>query len=86
MNTVVPAHKWIYPGGTILLDIEAVIRQSTSSFGEAVSPQKATLINMDHTRTILSGLLTFGLNKEIDVICRDNLHIEQSSALVGLSA
>ena len=73
-------------GGTILLDVEAVIRQSTPSFAEAASPEKASFIDLDHTIAVLSTLLTFGLNKEIDGICRDKLHVDRSSAAVGLSA
>ena len=63
-----------------------MIRQSTPSFAEAASLEKASIIDLDHTRVILSSLLTFGLNKEIDGICREKLHVEWSSAAAGLSA
>ncbi|KZT64172.1 WD40 repeat-like protein [Daedalea quercina L-15889] len=81
-----PAPAGVDSGGTVLVDLEAVVRHSTPSFAEAASVEKALVIGVDHIRATLSALLTFGLNKEIDGICRDKLGVERSSAAIGLSA
>ncbi|TFY53289.1 hypothetical protein EVJ58_g9531 [Rhodofomes roseus] len=73
-------------GCTILLDVEAAIRQTSPTLAEGGSSEKAPHLSLDFTRAFLSALMTFGLNKEIDSICRDKLHIERSSASVGLFA
>ncbi|KAH9922915.1 WD40 repeat-like protein [Fomitopsis serialis] len=73
-------------GCTILLDVEAAIRQSSPSLAEAASTDKASYAGLDPIRAVLSALLTFGLNKEIDSICRDKLRVDRSGASVGLYA
>ncbi|KAJ3534487.1 hypothetical protein NM688_g7130 [Phlebia brevispora] len=77
---------------TLTLDIEAFLLQvgvGTIPPGARSSEyltNAAANIRRDNIRSILSAVLTFSLNEEIDRICRENLHIHHSNASVGVSA
>ncbi|KAF7799424.1 hypothetical protein EIP86_010659 [Pleurotus ostreatoroseus] len=46
----------------------------------------ASTARRDQIRSVLSTLLTFSLNEEIDRLCREKLHIHPSNVSVGISS
>ncbi|EKM49792.1 uncharacterized protein PHACADRAFT_265486 [Phanerochaete carnosa HHB-10118-sp] len=75
-------------GATLVLDVEAflshVAAASIVKAGEAGSSAAATLKERNLT-ALLSMLLTFGVNDEIDRVCRESLGVRPSTGGVGVS-
>ena len=69
------------------MDVEAFLSHlataSTVKAAEAGSSAAAAM-RKDNLTTLLSMLLTFGINDEIDKICRDSLGIHPSTSATGL--
>lgn len=74
-------------GATMVIDIEAFLSRlsaaSTTKAAEAGS-SAAAAIRKDNLNALLSMLLTFGVNDEIDRISRENLGIEPATGGVGV--
>lgn len=64
---------------SLLVNVEAVVQKTSG--GARVAQEGA----LSHLRAILSPLLTFGLNDEIDLICKNFLLIAAPSVLSGVS-
>ncbi|KAF9468708.1 hypothetical protein BDZ94DRAFT_1304460 [Collybia nuda] len=85
------------PGSSRGMDVVSTLTLDLARFtSEAIAIAKMISTNRDQTRKILltleklryllSALLTPGLNEDIDVICSDRLHIQNSTASVGFAS
>lgn len=76
------------PASTLSLRTERFIAD-TIAMAKTISTSRdqtrAILQSLDHLRTILSTLLTPGLNPDVDSICHAKLGVSKSSASVGLA-
>jgi hypothetical protein len=77
-----------YEASTLCLQTERFI-SSTIALAKTISKSRDTtraiLNSLDQLRTILSTLLTPGLNPDVDSICYTKLGINRSNALLGLA-
>ena len=76
------------PAATLTLNLEQLVIDSislTKTISTSRDEVREILSTLDRLRLILSGLLTPGLNDDVDSICYGKLAAYPSSATVGLS-
>ncbi|KAH9950696.1 WD40 repeat-like protein [Amylocystis lapponica] len=77
---------------TLLLDVEALLQQNSPGSlpsdprASATTPEQDHILMLEVLRSILSALLTFGLDNAVDDLCRTKLGVDASSVLSGLSS
>lgn len=78
----------VFAVATVLLDFEGFITECTS-ITKAISTSRlqtqSILAARDRLRFVLSVLLTPGLNKDIDIICQEELGISFSTGGLGMT-
>ncbi|TFK48775.1 WD40 repeat-like protein [Heliocybe sulcata] len=67
---------------TLLVDLTAMINQIMASVHTPREKQRQTAVTTQY-RTVLSGLLTFGLSLDIDRLCEDGLGTQSSGTSAG---
>ncbi|KAF9265238.1 WD40 repeat-like protein [Marasmius fiardii PR-910] len=88
LSTVANATRGLDFASTLCLNVKLFISTCTSiakSISTSKSQTQKILQARDHLRAVLSTLLTPGLNRDIDEICRVQLGIPLSNVSVGFS-
>ncbi|CDO72195.1 hypothetical protein BN946_scf184970.g47 [Trametes cinnabarina] len=73
---------------TILLDIPVLLRQLSGSpalAGTSASPSDLKT-KLEHARSLLAALLTFGISEGVDTICSEDLGIRAAKATLGVAS